>query len=115
VPVTRGRAASPADVYAAADAVVLPSEWEGFGNPVVESAWARRPLAVAEYPVLPEITGLGLRTFALDDAEAMAHFLDAPDPARLDANFAAARRHFSLGDLPDRLAAAFATHEWGDR
>jgi glycosyltransferase involved in cell wall biosynthesis len=113
--VTRGRAANPADLYAAADAVVLPSEWEGFGNPVVEAAWARRPLAVADYPVLPEITGLGLRTFPLDDPEALARFLGAPDHALLDANLAAARRHFSRRDLPDRLAATFAAHDWGDR
>ncbi|MGH7358590.1 MAG: glycosyltransferase family 4 protein [Acidimicrobiia bacterium] len=114
VPVARGRAASPADLYAAADAVVLPSDWEGFGNPVVEAAWARRPLAVADYPVLPEITGLGLRTFALDDAGALARFLDSPDATLLDANLDAARRHFSLGDLPGRLRGAFAAHGWRD-
>jgi glycosyltransferase involved in cell wall biosynthesis len=115
VPVTRGRAASPEDLYAAADAVVLPSDWEGFGNPVVEAAWARRPLAVADYPVLAEITGLGLRTFALDDPGALARFLDTPDPAVLDASLAAARRHFSMTDLPERLRTAFAHHGWRDR
>jgi mannosylglucosylglycerate synthase len=114
VPVTRGRAASPAALYAAADAVVLPSDWEGFGNPVVEAAWARRPLAVADYPVLHEIVGLGLLTFPLDDPAALAAFLDAPDRDALEASLVAARRHFSLADLPGRLGTAFAEHGWTD-
>ncbi|MGH8986380.1 MAG: glycosyltransferase, partial [Acidimicrobiia bacterium] len=54
VPVTVGRATEAADAYAAADAVVFPSSWEGFGNPVIESVIARRPLAAARYPVLEE-------------------------------------------------------------
>ena len=114
VPVTRGRARSPGDLYAAADAIVLPSDWEGFGNPVVEAAWARKPLAVADYPVLPEITGLGLRTFPLDDPDRLARFLADPDPELLEESLDAARRNFSLTDLPDRLRAVFVEHGWGD-
>jgi mannosylglucosylglycerate synthase len=114
VPVTRGRTRDPADLYAAADAVVLPSDWEGFGNPVVEAAWARRPLAVADYPVLAEIVGLGLRTFPLDEPGALARFLDVPEDGLLDASLQAARRHFDLDDLPDRLRAAFRAHGWDD-
>ena len=43
------------DAYAASDLVVMPSTWEGFGNPVLESVTHRRPLAVYPYPVLEEI------------------------------------------------------------
>lgn len=112
VPVKLGRARTGADAYAAADVVVLPSKWEGFGNPVVESVIARRPLAVAHYPILDELVGLGLDLFAIDEPAAIAAWLQAPDEARLDANLAVVRRHFSLADLPGRLEAAFSSMGW---
>jgi glycosyltransferase involved in cell wall biosynthesis len=108
VPVTLGRARSSADAYAAADVVVLPSTWEGFGNPVIESVVARRPLAVGHYPVLDELTALGLELFSIDEPEVVAAWLDEPDPRPFDGNLGVARRHFSLADLPRRLEAAFS-------
>jgi mannosylglucosylglycerate synthase len=114
VPVTLGLAPSPADAYAASDAVVFPSTWEGFGNPVVESAIARRPLAVGHYPVLDEILALGFRFFSVNNPAAVAACLRRPDPVPLDANLAVARRHCSEASLPGRLQAAFATMGWSD-
>jgi mannosylglucosylglycerate synthase len=109
--VVHGRSARPADAYAAADVVVFPSTWEGFGNPVIESVVARRPLAVHRYPVLDEILA-GLRVFSVEDPAEVAEWLQAPDLDLLDANRVVAQRDFSLADLPRRLDAAFASKGW---
>jgi hypothetical protein len=37
--------------YRTADLICYPPEHEGFGNQAIEAVWARRPLAVLEYPV----------------------------------------------------------------
>ena len=109
--VAHGRSARPADAYAAADVVVFPSTWEGFGNPVIESVVARRPLAVHGYPVLDEILP-GLRVFSVQNPDEVAEWLQAPDRALLDANRVLAQRDFSLADLPGRLDTAFADNGW---
>ena len=112
VPWSLGLAPSPADAYAAADVVVFPSTWEGFGNPLVESVIARRPLAAGRYPVLDELEALGFRFFSVDDPDPLVAWLDAPDDAIFAHNLAMARRHCSLADLPARLEAACATRGW---
>ena len=40
--------------YRAADLICYPPEHEGFGNQAIETVWARRPLAVLEYPVFKQ-------------------------------------------------------------
>jgi glycosyltransferase involved in cell wall biosynthesis len=112
LPVVLGRAARAADAYAAADVVAFPSTWEGFGNPVIESVVARRPLAVHRYPVLNEIVAAGVRVFSVEDPAEVAAWLTSPDPAMLEANREIARRDFSVADLPRRLDAAFADAGW---
>jgi hypothetical protein len=114
VPVARGRAARREDVYAASDVVVFPSSIEGFGNPIIEATIAGRPVAVAHYPVLDEIVGLGLQLFSVEDPQAMAAWLAAPDPGMVDANRACLEQHFDLAALPGRISDAFSAVGWRD-
>jgi mannosylglucosylglycerate synthase len=105
VPVRRGLppGVPMAAAYAACDAVVLPSSWEGFGLPLVESALHRRPLVVGDFPVARELGALGFRWFTGDDLGALRAWLADPDPALLDHNEALARRHFGMDALVRRL------------
>jgi len=97
------------DVYAACDLVVMPSLWEGFGNPVVESVTHRRPLSLNPYPVAREIIAFGFEFFELDDVVRLERYLAAPDQDMLERNLEVARRHFNLRSLPERLARLLAT------
>jgi glycosyltransferase involved in cell wall biosynthesis len=103
---------SLADAYAAADAVTLPSTWEGFGNATIESAVHRRPLAIGDYPVAREIAAFGFRWFPAGDARPLAAWLDRPYPTLHDANLAIARRHFSLAAVERRLHRLLADACW---
>ncbi|MBV8949276.1 MAG: glycosyltransferase [Actinobacteria bacterium] len=106
VVVRQGRVARVPDAYAAADLVVLPSTWEGFGNPMVEAAIARRVVVAGEFPVRAELEALGLRFLSPDSVDNAAAWVRAPDEAWLDANVNAVRRHLDLRSLPRRLGDA---------
>jgi glycosyltransferase involved in cell wall biosynthesis len=114
VSVTHRGVSDVADAYAAADLVVMPSSWEGFGNPVIEAMVAERPVAAAGYPVLDELRDLGLLVLPLEDPNRVASFLHRPDLGWLRRNHDVVRRELSIGGLPGRLLEAFARVGWDD-
>jgi glycosyltransferase involved in cell wall biosynthesis len=112
VDVRFGRTPRAQDAYAAADVVVFPSSWEGFGNPVIEAIAARKPIVTATYPALDELVALGLDLFSVDDVERVERWLRTPDEAVLERNLSVVESHFDLRDLPGRLRSALTTVGW---
>jgi glycosyltransferase involved in cell wall biosynthesis len=100
------------DAYAAGDAVVFPSTWEGFGAPLIEASLHRRPLAVGDYPVAAELAAFGFTWFPAADPAPLRAFLDDPDPAVLERNHEVARRHFSMDALQVQLADLLEAAGW---
>jgi len=92
------------DAYASCDAVVFPSRWEGFGQPVLEAAVHRRPIAVGDYPVAAELRAFGFEWFPTDDVTPLASFLAHPDDALHDHNESVVRASFSLERLRTDIA-----------
>ncbi len=111
-PVIHRPVARTPDIYAAADLVVFPSIWEGFGNPPVEAAIWRRPCVVGDYPVAAELAGLGFRWFSPHRLEEVRAFLSNPDMDLLDSNQAIARQHFSLDRARSDLVALLSGAGW---
>jgi mannosylglucosylglycerate synthase len=74
-----------ADLYALADALVFPSESEGFGIPLLEAALHRLPIVCSDIPTLRALAG-DAATYVPANAsgEAIAHAversLDRPEP-----------------------------------
>jgi glycosyltransferase involved in cell wall biosynthesis len=81
--VSRGELVS---LYRRAAAVVFPSLYEGFGQPVLEAMACGCAVACSDVPALAEVAGDAARTFAPNDAEAIAaavrDLLRAPEPYR---------------------------------
>ncbi|MEL6981014.1 MAG: glycosyltransferase family 1 protein [Actinomycetota bacterium] len=72
-------------LYRAAEALVFPSAYEGFGNPAVEAMGLGCPVVVSDAGALPDVVGPAGLIFAVGDvaamAEAVALVLDDPDYA----------------------------------
>jgi mannosylglucosylglycerate synthase len=96
------------DAYAACDLVVMPSHWEGFGNPVLESVTHRRPLALNFYPVAKEIASFGFRFYELSDIAAIRTMLEGDQTDLFDHNLDIATKHFNLANLPLHLQTLLA-------
>ncbi len=101
-----------ADLYAASDAVLFPSTWEGFGNPPVEAALHGRQAVVGHYPVADELRALGFEWLPADDPAPLASWLAVPDPAVLDRNRAVATAHLSLETQTEALRALLDRAGW---
>ena len=82
--------------YAAADAVVMPSRWEGFGLVAIEAMRNDTPVLAGRRGALPEILGdppAGL-LFDPDDAGGLARLIDGLDAASLGTLGARARARY---------------------
>lgn len=102
-----------ADAYAACDALVFPSTWEGFGNPPVEAAVHRRPAAVGRYPVASElIERFGFRWFPTDDPQPLSEWLDTPDESLLEHNREVVADHLSSESLMRALSILLSNRGW---
>lgn len=100
------------DIYAAADAIVFPSLWEGFGNPPVEAAIHQKLCIVGDYPVADEIASLGFRWFAPHEADTVAELIASPDHDLLEQNRAIALEHFSYAAIGKQVKALLADSDW---
>jgi glycosyltransferase involved in cell wall biosynthesis len=95
---------SLADAYAACDLVVLPSHWEGFGNPALESAAFRRALAIGRYPVAEELRRFGFVWLDAWDIDSLPESLASWSEQAEELNLAILKSHFSLDQLPGKLS-----------
>jgi glycosyltransferase involved in cell wall biosynthesis len=66
-----------ARLYSYADALVMPSRYEGFGLPVVEAMACSCPVVLSDIGVFREVAEDVARYFPVGDADALAALLDA--------------------------------------
>jgi glycosyltransferase involved in cell wall biosynthesis len=95
--------AAVAAAYTSADVLVVTSEHEGFGVPVVEALAAGLPVVAFDQGAIPEVLGdAGVLVTSRDPyalADAVAALL--ADPLRQEALSEAGRRRFAELDLPN--------------
>ncbi len=100
------------DLYAAADLVLFPSTWEGFGNPPVEAAIHRKPAVVGHYPVAEELRALGFHWFDPDDTDTIAAALKRAPDGILEQNQRIAREHLSVEKMTNEVEMLFTDAGW---
>jgi len=103
-----GRVRDVADLYSAADMVLLSSRWEGWGLPVVEAAAAGRMPVCVRYPVLAEISALGITTMDMRSPSQWVGMFESGEwDAVVQAN-ADAVRALDTRTLPNTLSRLLA-------
>lgn len=103
---------SPTDFYAACDAVLFPSTWEGFGNPPIEAATHLKPTVVGDYPVAKELALLGFHWFPSHDPLPISAFLTSPDLALLRHNKKIVERYLSLDVMAEAIHQLLINAGW---
>lgn len=83
------------ELYETAACLVYPSQYEGFGLPVVEAMASGCPVITSDIDVLRESGGNAARYFDLNDAESLKHTLEnlLPDDVALNHMRIAGRLH----------------------
>ena len=99
------------DVYRSCDTVTLPSDIEGFGNPVIEACAFRKPLFVNNYPVLADMLEKGFNFIVInkkvdDDCVEKVHKILTDHGYRskvVEKNYEIAKKFYSMESLVERL------------
>lgn len=99
-------------LYAAADLIVFPSLWEGFGNPPIEAALHHKPVAVSHYPVAEELRGLGFDWPDLDQVDLLRQELISPDLDRISHNRSIVRQKLGMDDMCKALDQLILQAGW---
>lgn len=98
-------------IYPPSDIITLPSDYEGFGNPVIESAMYKKPLVVNKYPILGEILDHGFKFIVMNKKvttkvlnEVYRAIVDKDYTKKItEYNFKIARKYFSSDLLKKEL------------
>jgi hypothetical protein len=98
--------------YQTIDMVCYPPEHEGFGNQAIEAVWARRPLAVLEYPVFKRFVSAHIPHYiSLGDTEHLGRLEDFGGLHQLSAGTLDSATDAAIGVLKDHELERFWTTE----
>jgi glycosyltransferase involved in cell wall biosynthesis len=100
--------------YAAADLVLFPSSWEGFGIPPIEAALRRRLVVVGDYPVAEEFRALGFHWPGVGEVGELRRLLadDIASTRLVERNLGVVRDHFTRAAQTRRLAELLGRRGW---